>query len=62
MTLVEESVIHNAFKPLRDALRAKGTLPVTMLRLAPCAAVDEDIVQSDIDEIIRHHTLLVGMG
>lgn len=57
MTSVDE-----AFKPLRDALQPRGTESVTMLRLKHGTGVDSQLLQSAIDEIIKHHTTAAPLG
>ena len=56
------NAIEEAFRPLRDALRPAGTADVTLLRLKPGCAVNADIPQRAIDEIIKYHTMGKSLG
>lgn len=54
--------IEQAMEPLRNALKPKGTAHLTVLRLNPGCAVNADLVQKAIDEIVRHHGIEVALG
>lgn len=56
------TTIAEALEPLRDALRPKGTLNVTCLRLKGGCAVDADLVQEAIDEILKYHQISARLG
>lgn len=61
-TQQNRSPIAQAFEPMRNALRPQGSENITLLRLNPGCAVDADLVQKAIDEIIRAHTIDIPMG
>jgi hypothetical protein len=52
---MQKDIIEMAFKPLREALKPKGSAGVTILRLKPGCAVKDDVPQDAIDEIIKFH-------
>ena len=59
---MDRSKVEEAFEPLRAALRPKGTMPITLLRMSGGAAVNEDVPQKAIDEIIHYHTVAMHLG
>lgn len=59
---MDSNPVEEAFKPLRQALRPRGTMPVTLLRIRDGSAVNEDVPQKAIDEIIHYHTVAMQLG